>query len=330
MSGILKVVYQYMMNNRINALDTIRVVAILMILLCHYFLFSDLNSGIGRYLAGAGNMIFFLVSAFLYGTKYCGELQEIDYKQFIVGRIKKLGPPVWLFLIILIILYLLFGIRFSWFDAVLNFLFLGYLGELPGNGHLWFLTVLMACYAEFLLLLKLKVKGSAVPWAILAVSVVLVLVGEWMGIPSGAFFTIGLYGFVFLKSGWFLQKSKSMKWWMAVVILLFNAACFFVEYKGLFEMSRSLHFLLSGFCGFSLFSLMLRVLPDKSNKVVAYLGGISFEVYIVHHTLCAGPFINVTLWPFGHFVNFVILVVLSVVLAAVLKTVVGFFGLRKQ
>ena len=66
--------YHYIkMSKRINALDYVRVVAILMILLCHYFLFSDLNTGIGRYLGGTGTMVFFLLSAFLYGLKY-----EID------------------------------------------------------------------------------------------------------------------------------------------------------------------------------------------------------------------------------------------------------------
>lgn len=306
------------MEKRINTLDTIRVVAVFMILLCHYFLFSDLNSGIGRYFAGVGNMIFFLVSAFLYGTKYGGALQEIDYKQFIVGRIKKLGPPLWLFLVILVLLYLVLGIRFSWLDAALNFLFLGYLGKLPGNEHLWFLTVLMACYAEMMLLLRFKANGRPVPWVILAVSVLLVVVGERFGIPSGAFFTIGLYGFVFLKSEWFLQKSKSMTWWMAAMILVLNAVCFYYEYKGLFQISRSIHFLLSGLCGFSLLSLMLRVIPDKSNKVISFLGGISFEIYLVHHTLCAGPFFSVVRWPFGHLLNFIVLVVLSVGLAVVL------------
>ena len=55
---------------RINELDYIKVAAIFFILLCHYFIFSDLNSGVGRYLGGTGNNIFFFVSALLYGTIY--------------------------------------------------------------------------------------------------------------------------------------------------------------------------------------------------------------------------------------------------------------------
>lgn len=55
---------------RFYSLDYVRVIAVFMILLCHFFLFSDLNTGIGRYLGGAGNMIFILVSALLYSSKY--------------------------------------------------------------------------------------------------------------------------------------------------------------------------------------------------------------------------------------------------------------------
>ena len=307
------------MIKKINPLDYVRVIAVFMILVCHYCLFSNLNNGVGRYLAGTGNMLFFLVSALLYGIKYRMDCQIMDNRQFVFNRIVKLGASVWPYLIILIALYLVFGIRFSWISAGLNFVFLGYLGILPGNGHLWFLTVLMACYLEIMLLQKLKADNRYIPWVILVVSIFLVLVGERIGIPSGAFLTLGLFGFVFLRSEWFLQKTRSMKFWMAIIIVAFNSACFFIEYNGLFEKSRSLHFLLTGLCGITLLSLLLRYIPDKSNKVVSFLCGISFEIYIVHHTLCAGPFIRITQWPFGHVLNFCIIVVLSIVLALLLR-----------
>lgn len=89
------------MKNKIYSLDFVKVVAIFMILLCHYFLFSDLNTGISRYFAGVGNMIFFLVSAVLYGIKYNIDNQSVDYKKFIAGRIIRLGAPTWMFLLLL-------------------------------------------------------------------------------------------------------------------------------------------------------------------------------------------------------------------------------------
>lgn len=60
---------------RFYSLDYVRVIAVFMILLCHFFLFSDSNTGVGRYLGGAGNMIFILVSALLYSSKYDSDTQ---------------------------------------------------------------------------------------------------------------------------------------------------------------------------------------------------------------------------------------------------------------
>lgn len=308
------------MDKKIFSLDHIRVIALLMILLCPYFLFSNLSNGVSRYFAGVGNMIFFLVSAMLYGLKYSNG-QTLDYKHFIKGRITRIVTPTWIYLIIITALYLIFKISFSWFNLGLNFLFLGYFGKLPGNGHLWFLTVLMACYAEMLLLLKLHVKSQQSPILILVSSVLLLIIGEKLGIPSIAFLTLGFFAFVFLKSNWFLQKSQSMTWWMTIAIVLLNIGCFYLEYHGLFIKSRSLHFLLTGLCGLSLLSLMLRYIPNRSSKTISFLCGISFEIYLVHHTLCAGPFIAITRWHMNHFVGFIIMVALSIVIAILLKMV---------
>ena len=55
------------MSNRIHSFDYIRSLAILIIVACHYLEFSGVNVGLGRYLGLVGNMLFFLLSALLYG-----------------------------------------------------------------------------------------------------------------------------------------------------------------------------------------------------------------------------------------------------------------------
>ena len=55
------------MSRRIHTFDYIRSLAILVIVSCHYLEFSGVNVGLGRYLGLVGNMIFFLLSALLYG-----------------------------------------------------------------------------------------------------------------------------------------------------------------------------------------------------------------------------------------------------------------------
>jgi peptidoglycan/LPS O-acetylase OafA/YrhL len=68
-----------MMANRNYSLDYIRVVAILMIVICHYCLFSSLDSGVGRFLAGVGNMVFFMLSALLYGNKHISDTRSENW-----------------------------------------------------------------------------------------------------------------------------------------------------------------------------------------------------------------------------------------------------------
>lgn len=44
---------------------------------------------------------------------------------------------------------MLTGVGFSVKDLILNFLMLGWIGKLPGLGHLWFVTMIVACYVLF-------------------------------------------------------------------------------------------------------------------------------------------------------------------------------------
>lgn len=57
------------MNSRIHGLDYVRVLAIFVIVMCHFLEFSGINLGLGRYFGRVGNMVFFLLSALLYGAK---------------------------------------------------------------------------------------------------------------------------------------------------------------------------------------------------------------------------------------------------------------------
>lgn len=202
---------------RLSELDYIRVIAVGLILLCHYLEYSGLNVGVGRYLGGVGNAIFFLLSALLYCFKYNIDNQNIayvyfDYKNFIKRRGVKFCSSIWPFLMLIIALYLIFGIAFSWFKVGLNFLFLSYFAKMPGISHLWFVTVLMACYVEFMLLVKFTPKGKLFPLLFLVLMICLMLLAENIGIPGHSFEILGLYGFMFLKGRDFYQMAKKSEY----------------------------------------------------------------------------------------------------------------------
>ena len=298
-----------------------------MILTCHYLLFSGANSGLGRYLGGTGTMIFFLISALLYGNKYNSDNYlvanepQFEFVKFVKRRIIKIGSSLYPFLFLLCLLFVVFGVNFSWIDVGLNFAFLGYFGKLPGNGHLWFITVLMACYLEMAVLIKIRPNKSSFAWTFLATMVFLMFLGERLHVPGGAFIHLGFFGFMFLKSHWFYKKTQEIVWWQSLAIIVFNAACILFELNGLFEQSRAWHFLLTDICGLSLLALLLRYLPKQHNNWVAFLSSISLEIYLIHHTLCAGPIIRVTSWSYCHIINFAAMVIISVLFAFILHYV---------
>ena len=314
---------------RYYTLDYIRVVAILMIVMCHYCFFSSLNSDIGRYLAGVGNMIFFMLSALLYGNR-CniskpirGGAQYLDYQKFAYHRIIKLGASVWPFLVTLTLLFLVFDIKFSWIDFWLNYAFLGYLGKLPGNGHLWFLTVIMGCYAEYMLFDKLRIRTKWFPWVFLVGSISVMVVLESVGIPGNAFAILGFFGFLLMKADRFMRASKELNVWMILIIVVINAVLLWLDINGLFEKSRIIHYLMCDICGFLLLALFIKIMPDRENKAIMFLSGISFEIYIVHHTLCAGPLVRIPQMTECHFLNFIVLLTVTFIMAIVLHWVAG-------
>ena len=315
------------MSERSIKLDYIRVLACLMIVTCHYFLFSNLNGGIGRNLAGIGNVVFFMLSALLYGSRFhdtmCGDADNPKYESiiFIIGKFLKLGSVLWPFLIVLVGLYIIYDVKFSWFNVGLNFAFLGYLGKLPGNGHLWFLTVLLACYVEYVILRHIQVQKQWLSWFLLIGMCFIMLLLELVGIPGNAFAILGLYGFVFLQANWLTYLSKSLRLWQAAIGIVSLIVLLWLDYNGLYEKSRILFFLLHDFGGLILVIMCYRYMPEKNNHVVSLLSSLGFEIYIVHHTLCAGPFVWVAQLTQYHIINYAILIISSLVLACILHLI---------
>ncbi len=113
----------------------------------------------------------------------------------------------------------------------------------------------------------------------------------------------------------FLRESKKLPIWAAVFIIAINILHLWLCYNGLFEKSRPLTFFLSDVCGLSLLMLILRYMPEEENRVIGFISGISFEIYLVHHTLCAGPFVMITHWPYGYVLDFLIMVGIAIILA---------------
>ena len=140
--------------------DFARAIAIIGIVLCHFFLFGGAGNNfipLGRYIALVFNVIFFILSALLYGIKWRKkEFTAFKTDSFLFSRLIKLASALYPYLIVIFFLFYIFDIDFSLKDILMNFAFLGWFDKLPGNGHLWFLTMIFMCYVLFCILSKFK------------------------------------------------------------------------------------------------------------------------------------------------------------------------------
>ena len=307
--------------------DYVRVIAMFVIVLGHFFVFCTPFHGIGRYLGGGGYNVFFFLSALLYGIKWENSgRKSFDLLPYLQKRVLKLGASVWPFLIILLVLLYICNEEFSIRDAVLNFFFLGYIGKLPGNGHLWFLTIIMLCYVMFVVLSSLKLRDTIL-LALLVLSVLGFLFLENIGFPGHPLLLLASSAIFFCHSKSIMEIIRTPNpVILLVLIVMFNGFCVWLFANGLFEKSRIWTFIIVTLVGISWMALLLLVAPNRFNKVIAFFSGISFEVYIVHHTLCQGPLFSMRELECNPLLKLTILLLLSILLGFILNRVSGYLS----
>ena len=307
------------MATRIYVFDAIRVIAVISVILCHFLIYSGIDVNLGRYLGGGGNFVFFSLSALLFGLKWDtdGKL-PFKAKSFLIIRMVRLGASLWPFLIIIGFLFIINGVDFSWTSMALNFSFLGYVAKLPGNGHLWFLTILMACYLEFLLLSRLRINKSMLS-CIIAVGVLLFFIFEYLHVPGQHFLTLAACAYLFFHTKKFLEYVNSINIILCLsCFIAINAFSIWIYSFGLFESCRIVAFIIRIFYGFSWLILLVRLIPDKGIIIWHYGGDISYEVYIVHMLFISGPVLNVLKTGLNSIEKFFAILLLSIVSAVIL------------
>ena len=294
------------------------------IVVSHYLEYSLGGARIGelgRYLGGCGVIVFFLLSALLYGHKWIRNGRvHFDAGRYMKGRVIKLGSSLWPFLILILPLFFIYDIQFLWRDVVLNFAFLGYLGRLPGNPHLWFLTVIMICYLEFAFLSRVRIDQTVGVFLIALCLGAYVIVQNY-GLPGHIFLTMAMCGWLFLNADKFISYVKRISaFWLWGMFLIINILSIYLFVNGLFDNYRLLSFPLYRICGITWLLLMLKVLPRAAGNAVVTVSDMSFEVYLVHQMFCSSPFFTVMMISGNRIVQFVCLIVISLVFAQVLHS----------
>lgn len=281
---------------RDNSIDFTRAVAVIIIVTCHFLSFGGGGRSatfLGQYLGEVGNLIFFAVSALLFGMLYEKKGNAaFACKPFLKKRLKRLFASLWPFLIVIIPLYLIRGVYLSPVKVTMNFVGLAWFGKLPDNGHLWFVTAIIFCYLMYVAYCRCRIKISWYGWLILLlIAIVLQLILDRIHLP-GYVFIILLYSlWIFTHSTKLLMWISNIKWWSLILLTigLNSIAVVAYMYSDMFGVTM-VHW--TGYlAGFSLFMTLMKVGKYITpNKMIMFLSLTGYEIYLVHHCMCCGTF----------------------------------------
>jgi peptidoglycan/LPS O-acetylase OafA/YrhL len=238
-------------RNYYPALDGMRGIAILMVLLAHL--------GLNRYLwkikfylvSNTGVSIFFVLSGFLITTLLLKELLktgEISLKRFYIRRTLRILPLAYLFLLVLLLLDQVFNLNVKAVDFIASFLFFKNfpMQNEPYTAHFWSLAVEEQFYITFPILLATNINRYTL------VAVLTVLIVPAISILS----YLGLNLLHNNSTGILLSKLCMYAFWKGPVMILTGSVCSILMFKGILRPEKfKINFLL----GFVLFVLGVEV-----------------------------------------------------------------------
>ena len=262
-----------------NAIKYIRVGSMLAIVLCHLL---QAYSNRWAFVFNIGVQVFLALSGYLYGRKIIS-----NWKQWGMGRVKRVYVPMFLFLIVVLPLYLVFHREvFSWKAYALNFL----------NLHL-------RNYADWVLPILLIGVGASY----------LMAPGPWVFIASWVF--LYAVGYLYVQLNEKRQRLYEIGLILLEISLLVLVALRFDIVTNYFHpLNRVFHDASGVFIvilGIKLLSgLHLWIVP----KIVDVFDKYSFHVFLVHYFLIAGPF------SMAHITPYVFVNVLSIIITVIAAT----------
>lgn len=283
---------------RIPAFDGIRGVAVLMIVTCHVCYGAGLGVW-GQYLGGTFNTVFFLLSAILLGIVNKPENGggKTSLHPFLFKRWLRLAASLYPFLVICTLLYVLTGVSFSVKDLILNFLMLGWIGKLPGLGHLWFVTMIVACYVLFAALRQRPERfRHPVVWLLfLPLSCAI----DALNLPGYSCRVLMYCGLTFLYADNVMHWCHTVRMvWLMIGAVTVNAGVFFGIAGGILQVGHPSYYYATACAGITAFLLLFRMfIYIRPGRFLCTASTISYELYLVHHLFCLGEYSWFVRWP---------------------------------
>ena len=283
---------------RVASFDLIRAVAIIGIVLAHHLLTgeSTFAHAMGKWLGATFTAVFLGLSALILGSSWIGKGRPVYGSRFFFHRITRLAVPYWLFLTVFLLVAYGMGQVFPWKDVVMNYAFLGWLAKIPGIGHLWFVTMVVICYAACVAASRLFATGwgrKVYPWALPVGCGGLYAFLYRFGFPAYMAVILFYYCLLFAYAdrilGWLRRQGKLFVLWCVPFLLAMTVGLFL---SGVLTSGKENGIVcVCSLCGMAILLLLQTLFSGIVNcpRAVASVSGISYEWYLVHHPMIIGP-----------------------------------------
>lgn len=222
-----------------------------------------------------------------------------DARVWYRNRLKRIFVPYEIFVVLLFVIHAVCGLNLLDVDWV--WLALGLQGSVVGvlgAEQTWFITPLLLCYAITPLLDRYITIQMTKPQVISIICAAVGIKILWVIPESPAYNTlltlVSAYIIAFVV-GRFFEKLTFSKEKVVVAFVVMCvafgtrlAAWYFFDNTVFYErIACGYTHGLAAFCIFYLFAVVFRNIQPP--KWVSFIGGISFEVYLVHYMFCVGP-----------------------------------------
>ena len=286
-------------------ISMIRCIALLMIITCHILQHYQV---VLAFWLDIGVQIFICISGFLYGQRSIA-----DVPGFYIHRLIKILPPYYLVYITAGLLQYQFR-RYA-FDMSDFIQGLYFRDTIYGGGHLWFVGLILVCYAITPLLDRfshkhIKNAGSLIGFCFAGVAISVAFFGWHPAINHLAWtgcYIIG-YGLGINEREQYIDHNKILIVFLTVAVISNGVQIYLdhirkVEFSGVEEIGYSFiqnfdHLVL----GIAVFLLLKAILEaatfsEKEKQVLRITDKYSYEVYLVHQFFILGAFTKLAATP---------------------------------
>ena len=311
-----------------NAISLTRVFATVLILCCHLVpCFNNAILQMSAQFFNVGVSVFLILSGYLYGKRKITD--KCSYKEWLINRCKRILIPLYLFLIILLCIYIVKGIRvkiFNWLIYVFNLQAIEI--YINGGEHLWYLTIAMVCYFVTIILDKQREKLDKKNITILMVSIVIIqlIISYMISSQLGNYMLyIELYIVAYFAGIYWNSNKISIKYFFCFLVLSIVSAIIRIGTRIVFDDTILYNVIIVGYTqaiiGFSIFFIIFylvsKVRRNLNFELIKYFDSISYEIYLVHYMFIVGPvgLMNITR---SVLVNCLIVIICSYIVAVIL------------